>query len=74
MNYFGIFLYQLNNIENRYTSVKILLRSASMKSKNHNADISNPNKGTNGTNSTYDRNQGNRGGQMNPNRSGKNHK
>lgn len=45
-----------------------------MKNKNHNADISNPNKGTKGTNSTYDRNQGNRGGQMNPNRSGNNHK
>jgi len=45
-----------------------------MGNKNHNADISNPNKGTRGTNSTYDRNQGNRGGQMNPNRSGKNHK
>ncbi len=42
--------------------------------KNHNADISNSNKGTNGTNSTYDKNHGNRGGQMNPNRSGKNHK
>ncbi|MCV3728178.1 hypothetical protein OF376_00030 [Ureaplasma miroungigenitalium] len=37
------------------------------KRPNHNADISNPNKGTCGTNKTYDRNQGNRGSQLNPN-------
>ena len=37
------------------------------KKPNHNADISNPNKGTPGTNITYDKNQGNRGKQMNPN-------
>ena len=30
------------------------------KKPNHNADISNPNKGTPGTNITYDKNQGNR--------------
>lgn len=36
------------------------------KQSNHNADISNPNKDSNGTNSTYDRNQGNRGSQLNP--------
>ncbi|MBO6515112.1 MAG: hypothetical protein JJ975_00995 [Bacteroidia bacterium] len=29
---------------------------------------SNPNKGSRGTNKQYDKNQGNRGGQMNPNR------
>jgi hypothetical protein len=34
---------------------------------NHNADIKNPNKGTNGTNDTYDHSQGNRGKQLNPN-------
>jgi hypothetical protein len=39
--------------------------------KNHQADISNPNKRTSGTNSTYDKNQGNRGTQMNPNSQGK---
>lgn len=38
-----------------------------MKQKNHNADIKNPNKGTSGTNQTYDKNQGNRGKQLNPN-------
>jgi len=38
-----------------------------MKNKNHNGDIKNPNKGTSGTNITYDRNQGNRGKQLNPN-------
>ncbi len=34
---------------------------------NHNADISNANKGTDGNNITYDKAQGHRGGQMNPN-------
>ena len=37
------------------------------KIKNHQADISNPNKGTQGTNKTYDKNQGNKGKQLNPN-------
>jgi hypothetical protein len=41
------------------------------KKANHNADIKNPNKGTDGTNKTYDQNQGNRGKQMNPNQKGK---
>lgn len=36
------------------------------KSSNHRADISNSNKGTKGTNVTYDKNQGNRGWQLNP--------
>jgi len=34
---------------------------------NHNADIKNKNRGTKGTNKTYDTNQGNRGKQLNPN-------
>jgi hypothetical protein len=34
---------------------------------NHEADIQNANKGTNGTNITYDKNQGNRGKQLDPN-------
>jgi hypothetical protein len=38
------------------------------KKPNHAADIQNPNKGTSGTNITWDQNQGNRGGQLNPNR------
>jgi len=38
---------------------------------NHNADIKNPNKGTPGTNTTYDKAQGNRGKQMNPNQGNK---
>ena len=37
------------------------------KKPNHNADIVNPNEGTKGTNVTYDKNQGNRGKQLNPN-------
>lgn len=39
------------------------------KKSNHNADIKNGNKGTSGTNITYDKNQGNRGTQLNPNNS-----
>ena len=35
--------------------------------KNHEADIKNPNKGTAGTNKTYDKSQGNTGKQKNPN-------
>ena len=36
------------------------------KKSNHKADIPNANKGTKGTNKTYDKNQGNRGWDMNP--------
>ena len=39
------------------------------KKSNHGADIKNGNKGTSGTNTTYDKNQGNRGSQLNPNNS-----
>jgi len=41
------------------------------KKANHQGDIKNPNKGTNGTNTTYDKNQGNRVKQLNPNQKGK---
>ena len=37
------------------------------KKSNHNADIKNSNKGTSGTNKTYDKNQGNRGKQIREN-------
>jgi len=37
------------------------------KKPNHEADIKNPNTGTNGTNTTYDKAQGNTGKQLNPN-------
>jgi len=37
------------------------------KKPNHNADIKNANKRTKGTNKTYDKSQGNRGKQLNPN-------
>ena len=37
------------------------------KKSNNEADISNANKGISGTNKTYDKNQGNRGKQLNPN-------
>lgn len=36
--------------------------------QNNSANQTNPNKGTNGTNIAYDRTQGNRGTQLNPNR------
>lgn len=35
------------------------------------ANQMNPNKGTSGTNKSYDKGQGNRGTQMNPNQKGK---
>lgn len=38
-----------------------------MPKSNHEADIKNPNKGTSGTNVHYDKNQGDRGKQLNPN-------
>lgn len=37
------------------------------KKPNHQADIKNPNEGSDGTNTTHDKNQGNRGKQLNPN-------
>lgn len=43
----------------------------SKKGNDHKANTQNPNKGTRGTNKTYDKNQGNRGKQMNPNQKGK---
>lgn len=42
------------------------------KKPNQKADINNSNKGTTGTNKTYDQNQGNRGKQLNPNQKPKN--
>lgn len=41
------------------------------KKSNHQADIKNPNKGSSGTNKTFDKNQGNRGKQLNLNKKGK---
>ena len=38
--------------------------------KNHNADMQNANKGTSGTNKTFDKNQDDRGKQLNPNNGG----
>jgi hypothetical protein len=37
------------------------------KQPNHNADIKNANKGNDGNNKTFDKAQGNRGKQLNPN-------
>lgn len=37
------------------------------KKANHQADIKNPNKGFNGNNMIFDKNQGNHGKQLNPN-------
>jgi len=41
--------------------------SKTKKTKNHNANQQNSNKGTDGTNITYDKVQGNRGKQLNTN-------
>ena len=37
------------------------------KTPNHNSDSKNSNKGAIGTNKTYDKNEGNKGKQLNPN-------
>ena len=37
-----------------------------MSTSNNEADMQNPNKGSYGTNETYDQNQGNKGKQLNP--------
>ena len=41
------------------------------KKPNHQADIKNPNRGVEGVNITWAKNQGNRGKQLNPNQKGK---
>lgn len=43
----------------------------SNKNNDHKADQNNANKGTDGTNKTYDKKHGNRGKQLNPNQKGK---
>lgn len=42
--------------------------SDKIKPEDNEANMPNPNKGTDGTNKQYDQNQGNRGAQLNPNR------
>lgn len=42
-------------------------KTTRMKKSNNEADSTNPNKGTSGTNKTYDKAQGNRCKQLNPN-------
>lgn len=39
-----------------------------IKPADNESNMSNPNKGSDGTNTQYDQNQGNRGKQLNPNR------
>ncbi len=41
------------------------------KQNDQKSDVKNPNKGTSGTNKTYDKNHGNRGTQLNPNQKSK---
>ena len=60
MRYEPLYLFQINN------KFKKL-----MKNSNQKANINNANKGTKGTNKTYDKAQGNRGKQLNPNQSKK---
>ena len=47
---------------------KLNSQSVQLKQQNHQANIKNANIGQNGTNIIYDKNQGNRGLQLNPNR------
>lgn len=42
-----------------------------IKPQDNESNMQNANKGTSGTNAQYDRNQGNRGTQLNPNQKGK---
>lgn len=43
-----------------------------MKPEDNRSNMTNPNKGSTGTNTQHDKNQGNRGKQLNPNQKGKN--
>ena len=49
------------------STVDQLIRRAIMSKKNHEADIQNANKGTQGQNDAHSKNQGNRGKQLNKN-------
>jgi len=62
-----ITLYFVDERDETLETIKKMLGATNM--ANHNVDITNKNKGTKGTNITYDKNQGkgNRGKQMNPN-------
>jgi hypothetical protein len=53
------------------TSIREGFMSGKPEKPNHEADISNANKGTPGTNQTYDKAQGNRGKQLDPKQQGK---
>ena len=60
-----LFFLNINKID--ISQLELLWRyHMSTKQNNHNSNIRNGNKGTAGTNKTYSQNQGNRGGQMNP--------
>lgn len=50
---------------------RIIEMANSKKQANHDADIKNANRGTPGTNTTYDKSHGNRGKQLNPNQQSK---
>ncbi len=64
--------YSIHNHSANGPGLHILLhvkpKEDDMKKQNHKADIKNPNKGAPGQNKTHAKNQGNRGGQLNPNR------
>lgn len=70
LNHFTLFFEDENNEEyqriNRCIS-SLIIDKKENKMSNHNADIKNANKGTNGINIAHAKNQGNRGKQMNPN-------
>ncbi|WP_162845082.1 hypothetical protein [Helicobacter sp. MIT 11-5569] len=50
------------------------MSSEKINSKDNASNMQNPNKGTKGTNVQYDKNQGNRGKQLNPNQGKKDSK
>lgn len=72
----NIVQYQILSVNNQWLNmlnlIAFLLQNLHVKEivmtkqSNHNADMRNSNPGSNGTNKTYDQNQGNRGWQLNP--------
>lgn len=68
LNHFTLFF--TNKKDKEFKRIKKAIKALTIRGinmANHDADIKNPNTGTKGTNKTYDKNQGNRGKQKNPN-------
>jgi hypothetical protein len=68
LNHFTLFF--TNKKDKEFKRIKKAIKALTTRGINmahHDADIKNPNTGTKGTNKTYDKNQGNKGKQKNPN-------